>query len=95
MPPGEFWTTRYEDLRRTAVRGTGFADGSWGLALFMRRGLAAWMDAWPSPTGNTTAPGSTPPPGSASPVAVPSPLSGPLVTILASMVFAARREACA
>jgi len=38
---------RYEDLRRTARDEAGSANSSWGLALFLRRGLSAWMHAWP------------------------------------------------
>jgi hypothetical protein len=47
MPGGPgSWTTRYEDLRREVLSGC-LSGGCWGLALFMRQGLAAWMRAWP------------------------------------------------
>ena len=43
----EGWTCRYEDLRRGAVKGYTCLHSSWGLALFIRQGLVAWMHAWP------------------------------------------------
>jgi hypothetical protein len=43
----EGWTCRYEDLRRGVVQGYAPVRSSWGLALFLRQGLVAWMHAWP------------------------------------------------
>ena len=43
----EGWTCRYEDLRRGVVQGYAPARSSWGLTLFIRQGLVAWMHAWP------------------------------------------------
>jgi hypothetical protein len=43
----EGWTYRYEDLRRGALQGYAPVRNSWGVALFLRQGLVAWMHAWP------------------------------------------------
>lgn len=44
--PAEQWTARYEQLRQQALE-QGERGPGWGLALFLRRGLVAWMRAWP------------------------------------------------
>ena len=73
------------------MNGTWSASGAWGLALLMRRGLAAWMHAWPGQTGDDpSVPKHTPP--TITSWALPSSLSGQLVTVLANMVFTARQE---
>ena len=65
------------------MNGAWSASGAWGLALFMRQGLAAWMHAWPQKIGDDPpgpkhiAPTVTP--------ALPMSLSGQLVTVLANM----------
>ena len=43
----EGWTCRYEDLRRGVVEEYAPVRSSWGLTLFLRQGLVAWMHAWP------------------------------------------------
>ena len=40
------WTARYEQLRGQALE-QGCGGRGWGLTLFLRRGLVAWMRAWP------------------------------------------------
>ena len=68
-----------------------FTTVAWGLNLFMRRGLVAWMQAWPKPSGaDLPAPQlvlSRAPPRTWS-----TSLSNQLVTVLANMVFTARQE---
>lgn len=44
--PAVQWTVRYEQLRGQALE-QGCGERGWGLTLFLRRGLAAWMRAWP------------------------------------------------
>ena len=44
--PAVQWTARYEQLRQQALE-QGCGGRGWGLALFLRRGLVAWMRAWP------------------------------------------------
>jgi hypothetical protein len=43
----EGWACRYEDLRQGAVEGYTPVRSSWGVTLFLRQGLVAWMHAWP------------------------------------------------
>ena len=43
--PATQWTVRYEQLRQQALDQGGGRPG-WGLTLFLRRGLVAWMRAW-------------------------------------------------
>lgn len=44
--PAEQWTARYEQLREQALE-EGCGGRGWGLTLFLRRGMVAWMGAWP------------------------------------------------
>ena len=37
---------RYEQLRRDAIDGSSRGREALGLALFLRRGMTAWMQAW-------------------------------------------------
>lgn len=70
----------------------GSAGGSWGLALFLRQGLAAWMYAWPQQANRPAASAQPPPCDAPRPAGVPSSMAGQLVTVLANMVFTARQE---
>src|SRR5262245_22774897 len=47
--PDELWTPRYEAMRKRAMAKSGSVDNSYGYALLIRRGLVAWMKAWPRP----------------------------------------------
>ncbi len=47
--PDESWTTRYEEMRRQVVATSCASDYTYGYALLVRRGLIAWMKAWPRP----------------------------------------------
>src|SRR5262249_24273059 len=47
--PDELWTTRYEAMRKRAMAQSGSIGNSYGYALLIRRGLVAWMKAWPRP----------------------------------------------
>ena len=76
------------------MAGAWSVGGSWGLALLMRQGLAAWMHAWPTPAVDGPADPATvahAPPAETEPIAC----SDQLVTVLANMVFTARQEAVA
>ena len=78
------------------MKGEWSASGSWGLTLFTRQGMAAWMHAWPRQVGDDPPhPNSKPPLPSVPSTALPATLSGQLVTVLANMVFTARQEAVA
>jgi hypothetical protein len=60
------------------------------LTLFTRRGFAAWMRAYPQQDNDP--PNPRPSSATTSPAELPTLLSGPVVAILANMVFAARQE---
>jgi hypothetical protein len=47
--PDGLWTTRYEEMRKRAVAKSCSIDHPYGYALLIRRGLVAWMRAWPRP----------------------------------------------
>jgi hypothetical protein len=47
--PDGLWTTRYEVMRKRAMAKSCPIDNSYGYALLIRRGLVAWMRAWPRP----------------------------------------------
>ncbi len=93
---GEPWTERYEDLRRQALSpGATLSVGGWGLALVIRSGLVAWMEAWPRlPDVSPPLPGSVRAPTSfAQPEAgVPPVLRPQAVHILANMILALPEE---
>ena len=44
-PPNEDVVGRYEELRRQALGESGWTEQSLGWALFVRRGMAAWIQA--------------------------------------------------
>ena len=73
------------------MNGAWAAAGAWGLALFMRQGMAAWMHAWPQQTGDDP-PVPEHAPSVVTPSALPASVSGQLVTVLANMVLTARQE---
>ncbi len=85
----EKWTTRYEELRRQILeepRGSG-----WGRALLRRRGLMAWMQAWPS--DKETGPEATGPAEPSTPAtALPAGLCGEITRILVNMILDQTKE---
>ncbi len=80
---------RYEDLRRTALEGAW--STRWGLTLFLRQGLSAWMHAWPQEVG-TDPPVPQPALPRVSRPAVSTSSCPQLVTVLANMILTARQE---
>ncbi len=40
------WTARYEDLRRRVTEDSGRLPRGPEVTVFVRRGMAAWMEAW-------------------------------------------------
>ena len=73
------------------MSGAWSASGAWGLALFMRQGMAAWMHAWPRQAGDDP-PVQKHPSSNVTSSVLPTSLSGQLVTVLANMVFTAKQE---
>jgi hypothetical protein len=85
------WTTRYEDLRRHVLDGCA-ANSHWGVALFIRQGLAAWMEAWPKCT--VPAPPNEPLISQhiADPPSLPSDLRSQITSVLVNMVLGGQQE---
>ena len=44
----EEWAMRYEAVRRQALQEPCSLENGWELALLVRRGVVAWMRAWPA-----------------------------------------------
>ena len=90
MPRNDGLIARYEELRRQALGR--FGAQAQGLALFMRRGMCAWMQAWsqcvPPPLPTPTAPPDDP-------QTCPAQLHAQVAMLLANMVLFARQEALA
>lgn len=85
-PRNDGLIARYEELRRQALGRLGAQ--AQGLALFMRRGMSAWMQAWSQCV--------VPPPSPVQPPQTqeicPVQLHADVATLLASMVLFARRQ---
>jgi hypothetical protein len=90
VPRNDALIARYEELRRQALGG--FGAHAQGLALFMRRGMWAWMQAWsqcvPPPLPTPAAPPDEQP-------TCPAQLHAQVAMLLANMVLFARQEAIA
>jgi hypothetical protein len=89
---------RYETLRRQALDGIGMQ--SQGMALFVRRGMVAWMQAWSQCAVPLASPATAPSPAPEDrgvwPVQLlPVQLHADVATLLASMVLFIRQEAIA
>ncbi len=80
---------RYEDLRRHALGGAPVTGGGLGLTLFLRKGMAAWMEAWRC-CASRGEQGSPDAPSLAD--RVPLPVQTELVTILAAMAWHSVQE---
>ena len=89
MPRNDGLIARYEELRCLAL-GRPTAQPQ-GLALFMRRGMGAWMQAWSQCVAPAHAP--TQPPQTQE--ICPVQLHRDVAMLLASMVLFARQEAIA
>jgi hypothetical protein len=85
----EKWTTRYEELRRQILAEP--QGGGWGRALLLRRGLVAWMRAWPSDE-ETSQETTRPAEPSAPPTALPADLCGAMTRILVNMILDQTKE---
>ncbi len=88
-PRNDGLIVRYEELRRQAL---GRAGGqAQGLALFMRRGMSAWMQAWAQCLVAPAAPARPPDDQEIFPVQ----LHRDVAMLLASMILLARQEVIA
>jgi hypothetical protein len=88
-PRNDGLIARYEALRRQALGRSG-AQGQ-GLALFMRRGMGAWMQAWSHCVAPPRAAARPPDDQEICPVE----LHREVAMLLASMALVARQEAIA
>jgi hypothetical protein len=77
---------RYEELRRQFLEHCGAQ--AQGLALFMRRGMRAWMQAW----SQCAAPPSRLPPAPSGQQTCPVQLHAQVAALLVDMVLLARQE---
>jgi hypothetical protein len=76
-------TADYEAVRRAVLDGAR-GDRDLGLALLMRRGLAAWIRAW-STCAAPPPPSAPPPPGDA--LALPPGVRGDVTRLLVTMAL--------
>ena len=81
--PGELLVARYEQLRCGVLEGR-FCGDRHGLALFVREGLAGWIEAWslcliPAPPVVTSPPPEAP--------LLPQGLHGQMVHVLANITL--------
>ena len=77
----------YERLRALALQSPLYAQGRWGMALFVNRGFAAWLQAC-----EQVLPARTRSVSSGEPVVLPSSVQGSMVMALAGMVLIYTRE---
>jgi hypothetical protein len=87
-PVSEKWATRYEELRRQILGEP--EGGGWGRALLLRRGLVAWMQAWPIADSAGHDEAAKP---AAEPAAVlPTGLAGEMTRVLVNMILDQGKE---
>lgn len=89
VPRGDSLVARYEDLRQQVLGRSAIQPQ--GLALFTRRGMCAWMQAW----SQCVAPMPAPVPPRDDQEFCPAQLHRDVAMLLASMVLLARQEAIA
>jgi hypothetical protein len=84
---------RYEAVRRQAIEERQSVENGWELALLVRRGVVAWMRAWPtveeSPTLHDHA-GSQVDDSQAAPITIPSCVCDEITSVLVSMILPQR-----
>jgi hypothetical protein len=86
------WTSRYEQLRRTALSEYQSNNGNWGMTLFIRQGMAGWMRAWPKADAPTTSPKYPSENATIIPTAIPTSLREQITILLANMILNGRKE---
>jgi hypothetical protein len=83
-------TEQYEQLRRQATSRAEYGSKGLGLALFLRRGMTAWMQAWSQCTDHDAPNAHAEPAMSA---AVPIDLRAQVATLLAGIILGLQQEA--
>ena len=80
---------RYEQLRRDAIGPRAHSGEGLGFALFLRRGMTAWLQAWPECAGKVD-PGTHAPPSVDG--TIPGDMRSQIATLLASMILGLQQE---
>jgi hypothetical protein len=80
----------YEQLRREATSSSARHCEGLGLALFLRRGMTAWMQAWSQCVDHATP---NTPSQPAMPAAVPIDVRTQIATLLAGIIIDLQQEA--
>lgn len=83
---------QYEALRQEALRADALGRPGHGLALFIRRGMAAWIDALSVLVGPPRPVFETREQSTANWMSLPSSLRSDLTTVLADMVLTCTQE---
>ena len=89
-PTRQDLATHYEQLRRDAMGRSAHHSEGLGLALFLRRGMTAWMQAWSECTG-AVEPITRAQAGATE--AIPVDMRSQITTLLASMILSVQQEA--
>jgi len=89
--PGEPWATRYEGLRQLVMARAGTIDHAYAYSTLVRRGLVAWMKAWPRPAPETAGDRGSGPVVDG--VTVPSHLVRSAASLLVNMILIPRPQA--
>ena len=89
VPDGHMLAQHYEVLRREAVGDGEYHASVRGLALLMRRGVAAWMRCMSEIPAHATSPAAAP-----AVMKLPGTLGQNLIDIMATMAFATAMEVC-
>jgi hypothetical protein len=84
-------TDQYEQLRREASTRSEHGSEGLGLALFLRRGMTAWMQAWSQCTDHDAPNAHFQPATTAAPV--PIDLRAQVATLLAGIILGLQQEA--
>jgi len=80
----------YEQLRRDATDMSSRGREALGLALFLRRGMAAWMQAWSQCLDCVTPPAPSSPPAT---TPVPMDVRAQVAMLLAGIILSLHQEA--
>lgn len=87
------WTARYEAVRQRALLVRHPDQNGWELTLLVRRGVAAWMRAWPSADQPASCCRPSLPPNDSCPtpdVVLPASLCEQITSLLVSMILPQR-----
>jgi len=84
---------RYEAVRRRAIQEQRPLESGWELALLVRRGIVAWMRAWPTLEESSTSHDHADvqvADSQATPIAIPPVVCDEITSVLVSMILPQR-----